>query len=69
MKHSGGSLMMWGCMTALGPGYACKIEDKTLNSEGYTKTGILNILQYIPPSGWKVKGIVLCVSGHRTVLI
>ncbi len=26
VKHGGGSLMIWGCMTARGPGYICKIE-------------------------------------------
>ena len=26
MKHGGGSLMMWGCITYKGPGFACKIE-------------------------------------------
>src|SRR5690242_10493975 len=26
MKHGGSSVMMWGCMTCHGPGYACKID-------------------------------------------
>ena len=26
VKHGGGSIMIWGCMTAQGPGYLCKIE-------------------------------------------
>ena len=33
MKHGGGSLMLWGCMTYRGVGYACRINgtmDKTL---------------------------------------
>lgn len=25
-KHGGGSVMIWGCITHLGPGYMCKIE-------------------------------------------
>jgi hypothetical protein len=25
VKHDGGSLMIWGCMTARGPGFMCKI--------------------------------------------
>ena len=28
LKFGGGSLMMWGCMTWEGPGYACKIDGK-----------------------------------------
>lgn len=27
VKHGGGSLMMWGCMTAKGVGYACHVEE------------------------------------------
>jgi hypothetical protein len=26
VKHGGGSIMVWGCMTHLGPGYMCKIK-------------------------------------------
>ena len=26
VKHGGGSIMIWGCMTAEGPGYMCKID-------------------------------------------
>ena len=36
VKHGGGSLMMWGCMTWRGPGFACKIDggmDQTLYRE------------------------------------
>ena len=28
VKHGGGSLMMWGCMTAKGTGFMCKIDGK-----------------------------------------
>ena len=35
VKHGGGSLMMWGCITVQGPGYACQIYDGTMNSEVY----------------------------------
>ncbi|KAG1391774.1 hypothetical protein G6F60_012396 [Rhizopus arrhizus] len=34
-KHGGGSLMMWGCMTYEGPGYACQIYDGTMHSDLY----------------------------------
>ena len=35
VKHGGGSLMMWGCMTYDGPNYACQIYDGTMDSELY----------------------------------
>lgn len=35
VKHGGGSLMMWGCITYWGPGYACQIYDGTMKSEDY----------------------------------
>ena len=34
-KFGGGSLMMWGCMTAQGVGYACRIDSK-MDAEVYT---------------------------------
>ena len=39
LKFGGGSLMMWGCMTAQGVGYACRIDGK-MNAELY-----VNILE------------------------
>jgi hypothetical protein len=36
LKHSGGSLMMWGCMLWEGPGFACKIDGK-MDGELYVK--------------------------------
>jgi transposase len=38
VKFESGSLMMWGCMTAQGVGYACRIDGR-INAETYT--GIL----------------------------
>lgn len=35
VKFGGGSLMMWGCMTAQGVGYACRIDGR-MDSELYT---------------------------------
>ena len=34
LKHSGGSIMIWGCMIAEGPGFATKINDQ-MNAELY----------------------------------
>lgn len=48
VKHGGGSLMMWGCMTAQGIGYACRI-DGTMNAELYTsilEDELLQTLEY-----------------------
>jgi transposase len=39
VKHGGGSIMIWGCMTAHGVGFMCRIEAR-LNKQGY-----LEILQ------------------------
>jgi transposase len=36
VKHGGGSLMIWGCMTAQGVGYMCKIDDG-LDAELYRR--------------------------------
>ncbi|EIE82035.1 hypothetical protein RO3G_06740 [Rhizopus delemar RA 99-880] len=36
MKHGGGSVMLWGCITSRGPGYACRVYDGTMNSKLYT---------------------------------
>lgn len=36
VKFGGGSLMIWGCMTAQGVGYACRI-DGNMNAELYTR--------------------------------
>jgi transposase len=45
IKFGGGSLMMWGCMTAKGFGYACRIDHR-MNAEVYT--GILD--DYLLPT-------------------
>jgi transposase len=36
VKFGGGSLMLWGCMTASGVGYACKVDGRIL-AELYTR--------------------------------
>ncbi|KAG1606138.1 hypothetical protein G6F46_013133 [Rhizopus delemar] len=35
VKHGGDGIMLWGCITSEGPGYACQIYDGTMNSEVY----------------------------------
>jgi len=35
VKHGGGHLMFWGCMTWKGLGYGCQIYDGTMNKHDY----------------------------------
>jgi len=35
VKHGGGSLMFWGCMTSKGLGYGCQIYDGTMKAVDY----------------------------------
>jgi transposase len=35
MKHGGGGLVLWDCITSKGLGYACQIYRSTINSEAY----------------------------------
>ncbi|KAG1114894.1 hypothetical protein G6F38_014135 [Rhizopus arrhizus] len=35
VKGGAGSVMIWGCMTWDGPGYACAIEDGTMKASDY----------------------------------
>ncbi|EIE76609.1 hypothetical protein RO3G_01313 [Rhizopus delemar RA 99-880] len=49
VKHGGGSLMMWGCMTYEGPGYSCQIYDGAMNSDLYQHildTTLREIMEY-----------------------
>jgi transposase len=49
IQGGGGSIMMWGCMTALGAGYACRIVEYPMNSDLYThilNTSYKDTLQY-----------------------
>ncbi|KAG1495050.1 hypothetical protein G6F52_013074 [Rhizopus delemar] len=38
VKGGGGNVMMWGCITYDGPGYACRIYDGTMKKEDYVHT-------------------------------
>jgi transposase len=57
VKHGGGSLMIWGCMTVQGPGFMCKLEG-TMVKETYQ--GILEdeLMQTIDYYGMDPKKII-----------
>lgn len=49
VKHGGGSLMMWGCITSQGPGYACQIYDGTMKAvdyQGILGTALKDTMEY-----------------------
>src|SRR4051812_41847865 len=54
VKFGGGNLMMWGCMTAQGVGYACHI-DGHMDAETYTHILGNELLQTVKLSGYIVK--------------
>ena len=56
-KHGGGSLMLWGCMTSLGIGQACKIEGN-MDSQLYCEILSDNLMGTIRHYGWGRDDIV-----------
>ncbi|KAG1142027.1 hypothetical protein G6F37_012713 [Rhizopus arrhizus] len=49
VKGGAGSVMLWGCMTWDGPGYACTIEDGTMKASDYVhilSTTLMDSLNY-----------------------
>ncbi|EIE91413.1 hypothetical protein RO3G_16124 [Rhizopus delemar RA 99-880] len=49
VKHGAGKLMMWGCITSEGPGYACQIYDGNMNANVYRHildTTLRDTMQY-----------------------
>lgn len=49
VKHGGGGLTLWGCITSRGPGYACQIYGGAMNSEVYQHilgTTFMDTLRY-----------------------
>lgn len=57
VKFGGGSLMIWGCMTAQGVGYACRI-DGHMNAELYTCILGDEFLQSLDYYGMEVNKII-----------
>ena len=49
VKHGGGKLIMWGCITSEGPGYACQVYDGNMDSLTYQhilETTYMETLEY-----------------------
>ena len=57
VKHGGGRLMLWGCMTAYGVGFACRI-DGNMNAELYTNILGDEFLQTLEYYGMEKNDIV-----------
>ena len=57
VKFGGGSLMMWGCMTALEVGYACRIDGR-MDAELYTNILGDEFLQSLEYYGMDVNKII-----------
>ena len=57
VKFGGGSLMMWGCMTALGVGYACRIDGR-MDAELYKNILGDEFLQSLEYYGMDVNKII-----------
>ncbi|KAG0922073.1 hypothetical protein G6F57_021593 [Rhizopus arrhizus] len=43
VKGGAGSVMLWGCMTCNGPGYACTIEDGTMKASDHVHILLLKL--------------------------
>ena len=57
LKFGGGSLMVWGCMTAQGVGYACRIDGR-MDAELYTHILEEEFLQSLEYYGMEVSKII-----------
>ncbi|KAG0753690.1 hypothetical protein G6F18_012590 [Rhizopus arrhizus] len=68
MKHGGGSIMLWGCITSRGPGYACRVYDGAMDSQVYThilSTTYRESLAYSCRQNWS-HVFIFCLYTLRT---
>jgi transposase len=57
VKHGGGSIMIWGCMTAHGPGFMCRIEG-TMDQHLYKQILGGELLQTISWYGMNINEVI-----------
>src|SRR6185369_7077866 len=57
VKFGGGNIMIWGCMTAQGVGYACRINGN-MNAELYTRILEDEFLQSLEYYGTEVDKVI-----------
>jgi len=65
VKHGGGSLMFWGCMTSKGLGYGCQIYDGTMKAVDYIHildTTLKDSLEYY---GYNPDGVIFQHDNDR----
>jgi transposase len=65
-KFGGRSIMVWGCMTSLGVGYACRLIEKTMDSNLYRhilNTTYNDTLRYY---GWTNKDVIFQQDGNTS---
>jgi transposase len=58
VKHGGGSIMVWGCFSAAGPGYICLIEGN-MNAEDYCGILEFDFLDTLEYYGVEVEDVVV----------
>lgn len=63
LKGAGGSIMIWGCMTSLGVGYACRIVEYPMKSELYTHILATTYKDTLDYYGLKNKDVIFQQDG------